>query len=913
MALATLPPDGLRLITNLLDLESMARLFATLNRRMQIMLSSPGILHNLVLQDFEKHRGKRFMYFIKSLRNVKRLQITSSTMGVLGHKDSSWLSSLNPLELKVNSEILFRQHLPNGDDDPDAMYNGPPLPASLRRLTTLILDADNDIPAELYLQQQAEDLYPATLTSVSVFWYGPPPLSILDHLPKTLKSLSMSLYQSQRTFDCPHCHALTRYNELESLTVSFTDSSIELADRTPAYTLPPSLRTLKFIRVLADAALFDTLPRLLANCPQLATFTIEAIDTSRAPRIDRGIPPCALAHPNLLHMVYNKRPDDVHDADIISFPLSLVSLTTTITLHWDRFVQALPNLKVLEKLKLTSGDRRGFVLAPKFVARVVDEPAIINPPVEGRPFAIPCTLLPSSLRHLEFDNVEPPKSSEIECLPTNLRLLAVSVFILSAHSDLVKRAPSCRLSMVKPARIWHTENTAWSIENDMAPYWSSTVDVNAWMFALRRKAAQLGIYCGFDRILGSAENVEISFPSDMKILKFGSASDPEVVRWNLAPYLEKAVRESPQLEHLVLRTPTPVRLPSSLTQLTHLELCDSPIEALPALPQLQHLSSSITHSIRATNAPAALQSLTSLDVPNWRIPWYFLKNWNLKDMKMLRMTLADISDFKVVDFLTRHLTPQTRLNSSLAIEYYATGSLLPETGSKATRHFTWTSMVEETEAILNSQLSSRMPSGFFSTRATNAATDTIGSCVTSLKRVKRFGDISQIVLPRSAVTIHLEETDINIEMTNSVLSKLCFADPQSPVKPHTEHRLTPIFGQSLVLLDVTKPIYVSSWLPSLPSTLKFLRFSAVHRLTLMHINGMPLPPTLNTLIINWLPMVASEHISIPFTAYWCAPPSLEHFALYVEDTTISAPFAASTVDQLALNLPNLKTFYIPCH
>ena len=934
MSLATLPLVGFRLIAARLDLESLGKLFATFNYRMQYLLSSPKLLPFVIVSDLHNANSSNSLYLLKYLRSVKRLKISLDSKLTRHLLSSGSILNLDPVEVYATSEILFstipRHPSTEAQQDGsipqlDSLSPGSPLLHSFKRLTTIVLDCATIASKDA---EAAVGLFPSTLTSISLLG-TPPPVKYLEILPKTLKSLSLLATHESRSFHTDWTMALSHLDELETL-IFYWKFLPSFLCSTADCCFPASLQVLKFLGVLADQSFFNALTRMLPSCPHLHTLSIDGGDRFRTNFTVMG--PLGITRPeSLLHLAYHTKPW-WHIADIINIPPRLVSLSITVFEHWNELVSALITHKTLESLRLVSHGSRGFVLGTEYLTS--DERTMPDAGTQcaadlggfrpsshyQAPLVIPGLLLPRSLLRLEFDNNGPMDRSEIQCLPSQLRFLGVSRFFLSQHSELLNRAPQCRLSIVTPVNIWRVENAKWCTEGDMAQYWDpATIDLTAWISALKRKRAQMDILCAFD--LARDANIEqIQFPQTLKSLSFGLT---EFIRIDLSSSLGHAAVECPELQQVSLRTFLPLQLPARMNSLTHLELYNSPIGYFGENPHLKHLSSTVAFRKTPKREIALLRSLTHLDVPNWKLKWQSIAGWNFDNLKMLRFTLTDVADFKVVEFLTKRLTPQVRLNTSLAIEYFVTGSLLPESGPKATRHVTWTSMVEETDVILKSQLSNRMPSGFNLSRQdtshTAALQDTVGSCVTSLTQVPREGELSQIVLPRSALSIQLEERDHNIEITNSALSKECFGtlgqlDTSNPLAEAYTTRPKklpkPILGMSLVLLDISNVLLPCIWMPFLPPTLKHLRISPGDRCDLPALESSPFPPNLITLIIHW-PSLRSDGLSMPFTPNWPPPPSLEHFALDARTATVSAPLPLA--DDCFPNMPNLKTFYIPCN
>ena len=937
MSLATLPLVGFRLIAARLDLESLGKLFATFNYRMQYLLSSPKLLPFVIVSDLHNANSSNSLYLLKYLRSVKRLKISLDSKLTRHLLSSGSILNLDPVEVYATSEILFstipRHPSTEAQQDGsipqlDSLSPGSPLLHSFKRLTTIVLDCTTIASKDA---EAAVGLFPSTLTSISLLG-TPPPVKYLEILPKTLKSLSLLATHESRSFHTDWTMALSHLDELETL-IFYWKFLPSFLCSTADCCFPASLQVLKFLGVLADQSFFNALTRMLPSCPHLHTLSIDGGDRFRTNFTVMG--PLGITRPeSLLHLAYHTKPW-WHIADIINIPPRLVSLSITVFEHWNELVSALITHKTLESLRLVSHGSRGFVLGTEYLTS--DERTMPDAGTQcaadlggfrpsshyQAPLVIPGLLLPRSLLRLEFDNNGPMDRSEIQCLPSQLRFLGVSRFFLSQHSELLNRAPQCRLSIVTPVNIWRVENAKWCTEGDMAQYWDpATIDLTAWISALKRKRAQMDILCAFD--LARDANIEqIQFPQTLKSLSFGLT---EFIRIDLSSSLGHAAVECPELQQVSLRTFLPLQLPARMNSLTHLELYNSPIGYFGENPHLKHLSSTVAFRKTPKREIALLRSLTHLDVPNWKLKWQSIAGWNFDNLKMLRFTLTDVADFKVVEFLTKRLTPQVRLNTSLAIEYFVTGSLLPESGPKATRHVTWTSMVEETDVILKSQLSNRMPSGFNLSRQdtshTAALQDTVGSCVTSLTQVPRKGFyLSQIVLPRSSHSIQLD-TGLPLQMTNSKRSQECFGalEPSfSDDDNERDCRLTPIFGHSIVLLDVSNVTRLSQWIPCLPPTLKHLSFSPAYEESCGFIVNCNFPPSLITLIIRWRHEKPFD-ILAPFKRHQHIPRSLEHLALrakYFPYYNRQTDFPSSEEDSselpanASLLLPNLKTLYLP--
>ena len=104
-SLNTLPLDGLRPILSYLDLKSLIKLFATFDRKIQVLLSSPNAFAYLRIEALGPEMPRTpYRYFVSSIRNVTHLRLGDEIKW--SPYSISFLQTLNPRHLTIGADIL---------------------------------------------------------------------------------------------------------------------------------------------------------------------------------------------------------------------------------------------------------------------------------------------------------------------------------------------------------------------------------------------------------------------------------------------------------------------------------------------------------------------------------------------------------------------------------------------------------------------------------------------------------------------------------------------------------------------------------------------------------------------------------------------------------------------------------------
>lgn len=243
MELRTLPLDGIRPILAKLNLASLVKLFLTMDKSIQRLLSASGALTSLRISFTPGVSRFALLYFLRSVRNVKQLSFDIDIQWLPA--SLSLLASMNPSEVVLSKGLIQLKAADTMKAHLLAPQN-PKLKQEAMNLTHILLpDFSLLVPS---LQSVQLTCMTSALTknykwgdyawklatqpnwSPQSFYSFPPSLTALDHmfvfpkeiepllevLPPTLRSLKLSAVDSIQ-FDF---HSVfTKFSELEEICV----------------------------------------------------------------------------------------------------------------------------------------------------------------------------------------------------------------------------------------------------------------------------------------------------------------------------------------------------------------------------------------------------------------------------------------------------------------------------------------------------------------------------------------------------------------------------------------------------------------------------------------------------------------------------------------------------------------------
>lgn len=951
MLLSTLPPDGIRPILLMLDVNSLVHLFATFDRKIQRMLTLPNSVFQLDIWDGQTLAQGAMRYFVSSLAGVKRLTLHPDGRLPLGCL--KLVSSLYPTELvlhdalisftkeeraKINSTPgILELPLQSADNEliKQIQASTPPLlPTTLHirdglidlllhfpNIQSLVVKCsfDKAFHTELGLwidYEQFAPVFPPSLTSVHFEYLEENMLKhIIKSLPATLRRLSLV----EEDLCCLDA-IFGRFTSLEHLRIADTSQrdgyrkNVNTAGATSLHALadvPKTLHTLQLPN--SDVDVFRLLDSYNFKHSQLRSFEF---GTNRPLRSDEARNFAYLLPASLLHLaigdgsqVYTQAPSASRPSIVI--PPSLAKLIIVApNIHCS--IDFLPSASNLRIFKLTAKKSRVMLIHESdWSESCTSAPPPRNgfssrPPIPiSKSIIVETRNLPRSLTELEVTSCNDMSEAAICDLPSSLLRLRVDNFPLARHHLLAKTSPMCALCMAKSVKFWFSDNGAWLMQGKFDSLQSTHLDLNALYNEVLSWARRSKISLVIDATFPDTNDFDTvaQYPKHIESLSIVDSPADPIKSGFFCPraFLEYLVDLKSVVVRLDSRSPMRIfHLPPCLTDLDFSAPC------VFSISQHAHLTRLTSSSVADNAFVGELPNLTHLDTPHWTFEAVTMLTWNFKNMDKLNCTLRNIADYNVIDFLTKAVSPKTRSNMSVALGYYVSGILLPDFGEKALRDVTWSAICDETETILKARLSSPMvsASGSGSTRNTTEPVDTIGSVLRSIERDSfRSGDA--ISIPRSAVTVVLNYgARFRLADASNYNSKGLSMRPQSiPVQPIYAQNPEMSFGTKIVLLDLVDVLLPEkNWINKLPPSLLHLNLKIDSLLGSIAIKS--LPQNLETFILDTELRRSSFIIGFDLSAL---PASLKHFAFI--GTSLEPQTNEQETIEAKLTLPNLKTFY----
>ena len=906
MNLQRLPLDVIRPILSLLDLTSLVRLNATLNKFLQRTLSSAGVLSHLRLTNTPYESTGHLRYLLKTLHNVDRLTFGKDTQWSL--RTLSTLQTLNPLEVTLNSgsihssvEALMHRGTQDPENYPELVNLVKNLSSSLLpsfalltpRLTTLHITCD------IFSISSVNDSnpgfsFPPTLTSfclddcyadseavIALHHSGVPNTSLqgtdvalLQTLPSTLRSLTLRF--SDFLF-IPLNTIFSRFTTLERLELSGTFRVLEPTFERLASlqeTFAPVPATLNALHLTNAVFWIEDLLRwwrFSESNVSVVEITIGEIgpddtlpENFKAVQ-ERDANLLALLPPTVGQLTLSRGFDYLQLPVFSSLPSqSLTSLTLSLMSRKDEAlwlsVVALPQLRSLvlhvsKKCSLT-------------IHRTDDDSSMSDDEKTGANWDL--NLDPRSLRtltHLELSPlVKPLTEDSIAALPSGLKTLIVDDLPLSLIPTFVKYLPACVLHVKRAVRFWDVRDKGVADVIRFPEIWSPVFDVHQWSTAVAQSISMPNVNLQLSFSSEDCKTMTAS-PTTETLIWTDSSVPPYKVRFPpLKAFHAKFIMMAlPNLTKIVIKLQSlrrPINLMKLPPSLTHLELGDTflSVYSLSTVPEtLRYISSTGTFTYLNTTP----KHLTYLDAPNWS---FTSGQLHLKNMEKLCAKLL-VKDIEVIEMLTKTVDSKTRSNMSITLGYFVTGSLIPEVGLQSKLCVTWDMMRQRTKEILQDQLSSPMPSSrpsFGSTRpfgtanafeskpTTSAAivtptstlesSETIGSVVSSLFEAISLNGV-HLRIPKSA-----SEASINTGGLWTLVAPKPTGASLLAVEPSSSRSSIPTLLVRLELINVYAP---APWLPSLASC-KQLRFLHISSSSPFIFLIEYLPPRLETMALESL-------------------------------------------------------------
>ena len=358
--------------------------------------------------------------------------------------------------------------------------------------------------------------------------------------------------------------------------------------------------------------------------------------------------------------------------------------------------------------------------------------------------------------------------------------------------------------------------------------------------------------------------------------------------------------------------------PRSLTRLDiSLHASTVYLDALP--PTLTSLSSraavDVSNSGRSTHQSGwPFTRLTHLDTPYWSFKAKQLGD--LHALEVFNAKIVDLADYNVIDLLTNAVTPKTRRNMKICIEYYVTGAVVPDDDIDGLKDITWSSLRASTIETLERALAAPMPStsleGTLIGDSGHVAhdgivDDNIGRVVTSLNI---SNVLSYVFIPSSATRVNIaSQGNLNlypnrehIQVQSNGLRPEIWGLHQSSMPSLFDSgdssMLTepPLFtrGDILTRMTLLNVLTRHLWMNQLPSSLRYLHVSC--RSSSDQELNVTYPKQLEVLILD-----VSNTKKRPIISVSGFPPTLRKMAILLNNWRSEGPLPDEFV------LPQLTT------
>ena len=833
MYLRDLPLEAMRPILMYCDLQSLIALYSTFDSRIQRMLRSRMAIPLLDLEPLRVLPRGPARYLVRSLQHIERLELPHG---------AEWSPSSLPLFSSLNpSELCFGEHLihpsaqalyfdaqraPSDSDESRLIalmkpLGFPNLPLLTPRLHTLELRSS--LPriwshSTMFFTQIE---LPSTLTSLIM-----PHISILPSeiilLPPALTHLDFATTSREAAYNL-----MQHLTSLESLSLL---NNID--DYTPSNTLsydhvraPVSLTRLKWSSKYFPNFLFDS--PLLERCTRLVHLDLV----------------CALliAAAKLV------------DASKAILPASIRSLTFKLP-------QAAQASQVLPMLPFSLTELSLTVLNQRMLDQVAQAPTSLTKLTlkqQRKPLAL--LSLPQTLRNLSVTLNHSLSAREIENLPPLLTELHVSSLELSDLEALRARAPACRVYISNKIMIGESKTVLGEKFKSLA---SPVLDVQAVhraidLYAMAEKLNFcFGVFYTASHFVGSPKAIEFHPPLPSDTLTGQAAT------WcDIAYFITNAVNSYRELERLsVDGLDLMISNDSILSTLTRMDLgsCLITLKALP--PSLTHLTSSATVDATRLSLERAPLKLSVLNAPNWTFSARYLDRCIFKDCIELKCGITHMNDYDVIPFLTRKISPKTRLNMSVSISAFATGAMILDDGENGPKVLKLDTLERLTPLQLELELQAPMPLLEGQTLDGAGSSNTIGTGVSSIQCRDPDNLQDELMIPCSATSVryHLLKPwklvpNLRHAAPSNAKSSIASLGPEdatqiSPPISSPSLQPPPYFSPSnvlthLELIGVSQP---SIWWEHLPHSLKVIRLSSA---SILELPGV-FPPCLETLILE---------------------------------------------------------------
>lgn len=944
MELRTLPLDGLRPILSWVDLPSLVKLFATFDRSIQTLLSSPGAFALLHITPTKAVARAPLRYFLTSVRNVSTLKFEQDTKWAA--PTLSLLQTLNPRHLFLKQGFLHESVADLLIDwfahpkDPElcrltqnlASSGLPDFARLTPRLETLEMNHSMLIAPQVAPNKPKEVLMevpfslPPTIEILKLSGQYSP---ILSSIPPTIRKLRI------KAWDVDFSLLLSRFQCLEELSIDLSYPP----DLAQDALFPASLQKLKLQGTVDSVLAFLDHPSLRKSKLLDLTLKIGALvkRSERPPLSLAAVLPESLVSLSImlkdgLYSVFSSLPPCISRLTL-NLERILANIDTSLEIQ-DRpsysLTTLLHGLTSLEYLHLTVG----CAISGAKLEDVTDQrelPFTIHRVVSSLP-VLPLRALSSKLKELYIFGIMDPHitSEDVSAFPPSLTALHLPYFPLE-HAELFHESvPQCVLRIGDVIMLMEPDNGTLLMEKFVS---SLELDPNEVANAIDRHYEQLNI------------RFKLKFSGNRTAF-----TDRSQIRCESFVYKRKpAVRyRAIEFDPMELASSNFIWTYCSLLSDLSLDIGDATLSQDLRLPlhllSLDLGSSVIT--IYPSDLPATLTSISSqgpcrtipvdpmadrnrncrpwscrlvhLDTPLWELDAHHLGPLN--ELVRFNAQIHRLADYNVVGFLTEAVSPNTRLDMTVDIRFDVTGSLMPKGEDievlDLQRIHVYT--LQTLEGLLQQSMPPRdsqtpLPADV----AINSDRDTIGRVVRTITVGPLYPEFP-ICIPPSYKSVRIDSP-----AKCSIMPNLALQAPRGSINPlkaqfpslvalerdvdlrpsafglqPSLENPTPVLVQ-LILVNVIPRAY---WFEALPDTLRLLYLGSYD---IFECNG-PFPSKLEALILDQ-PLSAGK-TQVFFLGFLLSslPRTLHSLAIMT-----SAFELISLEKQLAtpLDLPRLDTVY----
>lgn len=657
MSLREFSLESIRPIFRFCDLESLVRLYATFDSRIQKLLRSRLAIPVLDLGLLKTLPRGPTRYLVRALQDVERLELPDNAEW--SPSSLSLLSSLNPYELSFGANLLhpsvklLSRDAVTRPEDPAIgrlmqmmkPVGFPHLPSLTSHLHTLNITCElNSVWSDPISFSRIE--LPPSITCLTL------PLTPLSESDiKTLSSGLIALSLSKTSVDGLYA-IFGRFASLESLSLSCPQEPTDDEVMRHRFVEAPS-----------------SLTNLQIKSGSFPSFLFNGIAFHPCVRLSRIGIDCKML------IERHEDPDAELDFSASVWPVALRSLSlsaqfasilaTSITLP--RLPHSLTELEVIGSQRLLA---EAMAPLPSSLSKLT----VVDLWNRHAPFTR--NELPSSITWLKLALDRGLEASDFEVLPATLVELHTSKFDLTRLEALRTRSPNCHLHIMDLIFL----DILWENGLFLLPKFAALVSPALDLVALHHA---LDLYGVSEKL-----NLEVSIQSiaqfalSTSTLKYRPLSPSNTLRGHsvvinsIHSLIERALL-LPDFTEIDVDGVTLALddffFRSSLTRMD-LGNCHISLNTLPST--LTHLTSSSIVDVTSLRPDTMMPNFVVLDAPNWTFPANYFLLCTLDSCTVLRCKIAKMRDIDVVPFLTSKVSGKTRLNMSVSISVFVTGTLI---------------------------------------------------------------------------------------------------------------------------------------------------------------------------------------------------------------------------------------------